>query len=68
MTIVPAWIKEQTEAGVLAVLGSEPRTGAVEVFIPRGDIQSVVIAESSPVVAGRQFGVIVLKQVSEIVT
>jgi hypothetical protein len=68
MTIVPAWIKEQTEAGVLAVLGSEPRADAVEVFISKGDIQSVVIAESSPVVAGRQFGVIVLKQVSEIVT
>ena len=68
MTIVPAWIKEQTEAGVLAVLGSEPRKDATDVFIPKGDIQSVVIAESSPVVAGRQFGVIILKQVSEIVT
>jgi hypothetical protein len=68
MKIVPAWIKEQTEAGVLAVLGSQPRADAAEVFIPQGDIQSVVIAESSPVVAGRQFGVIVLTQASEIVT
>lgn len=65
MKIVPAWITEQTESGTLAVLGSEPRSDAIETFIPAADIEKVVVVAESPVVAGRKFGVIVLKETSQ---
>lgn len=62
MTIMPAWIREQTDAGVWAVLGSEPPLDAPEKFIPSEEIESVVVPPGAPVVQNRSFGVIVLRQ------
>jgi hypothetical protein len=57
--IIPAWIRKRDEAGVWAVLGSEPPADAKETFIPAERFESVV--ESEHEVDGRRFGVIALK-------
>lgn len=57
--IVPAWIKERREDGVLAILGSEPPADAVARFVPNDAIESVV--ESEHEVNGLRFGILVLR-------
>jgi hypothetical protein len=57
--IVPAWVKERTEKGVLAILGSEPPADAVPTFVPSESIESIV--ESEHEVNGLRFAVIVLR-------
>lgn len=66
MKIMPAWISDQQEEGVICVPGSsQPKRGAVDVFIPSEDIESVVVLESSPIVNGRRFGIIVISKKGE---
>lgn len=60
MTIVPAWIRKRDEQGAWAILGSEPKQDAKEVFIPAARIESVVMHETE--VDGRKFGILVLKE------
>ena len=61
--IVPAWVKERTESGVLAILGSEPPADAVLTFVPSEIIESIV--ESEHEVNGLRFAVIVLRDNSQ---
>lgn len=58
-TIVPAWIRKRDETGVWAILGSEPRTDATEVFVPAEKIENVVMHDEE--VFGRFFGIIIFK-------
>lgn len=58
-TIVPAWIKERREDGIVAILGSEPPADAQPRFIPAAAVESVV--ESEHEVNGLRFGVLVLR-------
>ncbi|NBW12083.1 MAG: hypothetical protein EBR82_29035 [Caulobacteraceae bacterium] len=58
-TIIPAWIRKRDEAGVWAILGSEPKADAKETFIPAAHVASVV--ESEHEAGGRRFGVIVAR-------
>ena len=57
--IVPAWIKERREDGIVAILGSEPPADAQPRFIPAAAVESVV--ESEHEVNGMRFGVLVLR-------
>lgn len=57
--IVPAWIKERREDGIVAILGSEPPADAQPRFIPADAVESVV--ESEHEVNGLRFGVLVLR-------
>jgi len=65
MKIMPAWITEQTDEGVVCIPGSQPHAGSVEVLIPTEDVDSVVIHDASPIVDGRRFGIIVIKSKKE---
>lgn len=62
-TIVPAWVKERTEKGVLAILGSEPPADAKATFVPSEQIQSVV--ESEHEANGLRFAVIILRDITK---
>jgi hypothetical protein len=59
ITIMPAWIKSQSEEGVVCVLGSEPAEDAQEVTIPSKDVESVSFSDAPLDANGRRFGVIV---------
>lgn len=61
MTIMPVWIKEQDEKGVWALLGSEPPKDAQDEFVSKERILNVVIHPESPVINGRRFAMLVLK-------
>lgn len=65
MYIMPAWIKSQSEEGVVCVLGSEPAADAQEVTIPSKDIESVSVSDSPADASGRRFGVIVISTKKE---
>lgn len=58
-TIMPAWIKEQSERGVVAILGSEPPTDAIPQFVPRSSIERVVVSEHE--INGMRFGILILR-------
>lgn len=59
ITIMPAWIKSQSEEGVVCVLGSEPAADAQEVTISSNDVESVSFSDAPLDSQGRRFGVIV---------
>lgn len=59
ITIMPAWIKSQSEEGVVCVLGSQPAADAQDVVIPSKDVESVSLSDAPPDANGRRFGVIV---------
>ena len=59
MTIMPVWIKERREDGVLAILGSNPPADAEPQFIWSERIESV--CESEFEVNGLRFALLVLK-------
>jgi hypothetical protein len=59
ITIMPAWIKSQSDEGVVCVLGSQPAVDAQEVTIPSKDVESVSLSDAPPDASGRRFGVIV---------
>ena len=61
MKIMPAWITEQNDDGVVCIPGSEPPVGAIEVLIPSEDVESVLISDKCPAVDGRRLGIIVFK-------
>jgi hypothetical protein len=59
ITIMPAWIKSQSDDGVVCVLGSQPAADAQEVTIPSKDVESVSLSDGPLDAHGRRFGVIV---------
>ena len=61
MTLVPAWIREQTNIGAYVVFGSQPEADAPEVLIHADEIVNVSIYPDSPTVMGRKFGILVLR-------
>lgn len=61
MKIMPVWIKEQDEKGVRALLGSEPPEDAQDEFVPMERIMNVVVHQESPVINGRRFAILVLR-------
>lgn len=61
MTIMPAWIREQDDKGVWALLGSEPSKDSQDEFIPKEKILNIVIHPDGPNIDGRRFAMIVLR-------
>ncbi len=59
ITIMPAWIRSQSDEGVVCVVGSQPAADAQEVTIPSKDVQSVSLSDGPLDAHGRRFGVIV---------
>lgn len=59
-TIVPAWIRKHDATGVWAILGSEPKADAAEVFVPADRVENVVMHVQE--VNGRKFGIIIIKE------
>ena len=59
MNIIPAWVRKRDEAGVWAILGSEPALDAEEQFIPIELVEKVV--ESEHEMNGRRFSIIISK-------
>lgn len=59
ITIMPAWIKSQSDEGVVCVLGSQPAADAQEVTISSNDVESVSFSDAPLDAHGRRFGVIV---------
>lgn len=62
MILMPMWIVEDTEEGIRALLGSEPRTDAEREWIPREYVVSLVYA---PVEGNPRFALVTLKDVPE---
>lgn len=62
MILMPMWVVEDTEEGIGALLGSEPRSDAEREWIPREFVVSCVYApgEGSP-----RFALVTLKEVPE---
>lgn len=54
MTLMPIWIKERREDGILALLGSQPPADAQPVFIPHSRIKRIIEA-------GQGFAMVVLE-------
>lgn len=59
MTLMPVWIKERRDDGLLALLGSEPPADAEPQFIPIERIVRVI--ESEHEVDGLRFAIVVLR-------
>lgn len=64
MIIVPAWIGADTPEGIKAVLGSEPKEGAKEEWIPREKIKNCLYAPVPPEFGfeGRRMAMLVFEE------
>jgi len=61
MICMPVWVSKESEEGIHALLGSEPRTDSPLEWIPRACLESLVFAEA-PAVEGKRFAMVVLRK------
>lgn len=72
MILMPMWVVEDTEQGIEALLGSEPRSDAEREWIPREFVVSCVYArvpygglDAAPGEGSPRFALVTLKEVPE---
>lgn len=69
MIFCPAWIVEETPAGYLARLGSEPRKDSHPDLVPRDSVSSCVYSSADGTDEdGSRFAILVLSRVPDFLT